>query len=106
MQTGQQNSTPIPVKLKQVGPLTLGIEWSDGTSREYPVRELRLNCHCAHCVDEWTREKILDESKVPLDIQPKKIEPVGRYAIRFVWSDGHDTGIYTFDLLRGLGTAH
>jgi DUF971 family protein len=98
--------TVVPLQLRQLGPELLGIEWSDGSKRSYSVRELRLNCHCAHCVDEWTREKILDEAKVPLDIRPKKIEPVGRYAIRFVWSDGHDTGIYTFDLLRKLGTAH
>lgn len=97
--------TAVPLQLKQLSKDTLGIHWSDGENRSYPVRELRLNCHCAHCVDEWTREKILDESKVPVDIAPKKIEPVGRYAIRFVWSDGHDTGIYTFDLLKKLGTS-
>lgn len=91
-----------PVGLKQLGPATLGIVWNDGHNSFYRVRTMRLNCRCAHCVDEWTREKILDESKIPADIKPRKIEPVGRYAFRVVWSDGHDTGFYTFDSLRKL----
>ncbi len=90
----------VPVELKQLSPSNLGIVWSDGHCSFYRVRSLRLNCRCAHCVDEWTREKILDDEKVPADIRPKRIESVGRYALRFVWSDGHDTGFYTFDSLR------
>ena len=97
---------PVPVQLHQKGPQTLGISWSDGVESEYAVRDLRLNCRCAHCVDEWTAEKRLDPATVPMDVRPKKIEPVGRYAIRFVWSDGHDTGIYTFDLLRKLANSN
>ncbi len=92
----------VPVDLKQLGGTNLGIVWNDGHNSFYKVRNIRLNCHCAHCVDEWTREKILDDTKVPVDIKPKKIEPIGRYAFRFVWSDGHDTGFYTFDSLRKL----
>lgn len=91
-----------PVDLKQLGSGTLGIVWSDGHNAFYRVRNVRLACRCAHCVDEWTREKTLDDATVPEDIKPKRIEPVGRYAFRFFWSDGHDTGFYTFDSLRGL----
>ena len=39
---------------------------------------------------------------VPPGVYPTAIEYVGRYALKFVWSDGHDTGLYSFDLLRGL----
>ncbi len=45
---------------------------------------------------------MLTEAMVPPDVYPTAIEYVGRYALKFVWSDGHDTGLYSFDLLRGL----
>ncbi len=89
-------------ELRQVSPQTLGIVWNDGHNSIINVRRIRLDCRCAVCVDEWTRKKILDESKVPADVSPKRIDSVGRYALQFVWSDGHDTGIYTFTHLRGL----
>lgn len=95
-------NTPLPVELKKMTPNVLGINWSDGHQSMYHVRKIRLECRCAHCVDEWSREKLIDETKIPLDIVPKKIESVGRYALNFVWSDGHDTGFYTFDQLRSL----
>ena len=91
-----------PTDLKRLGPSNLGIVWNDGHHAFYRVRNIRLNCHCAHCVDEWTAKKILKDETVPENIQPRKIEPVGRYAFRFIWSDGHDTGFYTFDSLRQL----
>ena len=89
-------------ELRQVSPQTLGIVWSDGHNSIVNVRKIRLDCRCAHCVDEWSREKILDETKVPLDVRPKKIDSVGRYAFQITWSDGHDTGIFTFSHLRDL----
>jgi len=95
-------NTLAPVQLTQLGPQQLGITWSDGHQSRYEVRNLRLNCHCAHCVDEWTREKRIVEDTIPNDIRPQKIESVGRYAFNILWSDGHSTGIYTFDQLRSL----
>ncbi len=80
----------------------LGIEWSDGHKGRYPVRGLRQNCPCAACVDEWSGERRLKPDDVPLLIMLQDIEPVGRYALQFTWSDGHDTGIYSFALLRRL----
>ena len=92
----------IPVELQQLGPTDLGIVWSDGHRSKYAVRSIRLSCHCANCVDEWTREARLNPESVPMDLKPMKIESVGRYALNFKFSDGHDTGIYTFDQLRAL----
>lgn len=94
--------TLAPVELKQMGPRHLGIIWNDGHQSLFNVRNLRLKCRCASCVDEWTREQILKEKNVPEDIKPRKIESVGRYALRVDWSDGHDTGFYTFEHLRSL----
>lgn len=91
-----------PLDLKQMGPNLLGVVWNDGHHSLYQVRHLRLQCPCAHCVDEWTREKLLNDDSVPSDIRPKRIEPVGRYAFKITWSDGHDSGFFTFDKMRRL----
>ncbi len=93
---------PSPAELKQLDASHLGILWKDGHDSTYSVRNLRLECPCAHCVDEWTREKILKVDSVPQEVKPIRIQPVGRYAFRIDWSDRHDTGIYPFELLRRL----
>ena len=92
-----------PTGIAQSGPRTLAIRWADGGESQIGVRELRLACACAQCVDEWSGEGRLDPAAVPEDVHPLKIEPVGRYAIQVVWSDGHDTGIYPYRRLRELG---
>jgi len=92
-----------PAEIRQAGESALAIRWGDGHESLYPVRDLRLACRCAHCVDEWTGENRLDPGNVPDDVAPTQIESVGRYAIQIRWSDGHDSGIYSFDRLRELG---
>ena len=98
--TAQDRITPA--EIRQAGPRALSIRWRDGVESVFGVRELRLACACAHCVDEWTGAYKLDPASVPEDVQPRKITSVGRYAIQIAWSDGHDTGIYAFDRLRAL----
>jgi len=93
-----------PASIRQHGPRELAIRWQDDVESIYDVRELRLACGCAHCVDEWTGEERLDPGSVPADVAPVRLAPVGRYALQIDWSDGHTTGIYTFDRLRELGT--
>jgi ATP-binding protein involved in chromosome partitioning len=92
-----------PTAIRQDGPRALAIEWADGHRSRYDVRELRLACGCAHCVDEWTGEGRLDPAGVPEDVHPVRVERVGRYAIQIEWSDGHASGIYPFRRLRELG---
>ncbi len=92
-----------PKRIAQAGPDTLRIEWQDGHESLYPVRRLRIACRCANCVEELTGRPLLREQDVPEDVRPERISPVGRYAIQIAWSDGHDTGIYSFDYLRELG---
>ena len=89
-----------PTGMRQDGSDVLVLDWSDGATTRHPVRELRLACRCAACVDEWTNASLLDPSSVPADVRPIRIEPVGRYGLQVEWSDGHSTGIYTFDSLR------
>jgi ATP-binding protein involved in chromosome partitioning len=93
---------PTPAKLEQAGPDRLRIVWNDGHESVYPVRSLRLACRCAHCVEELTGRPLLDEAGVPPDVRPVRLAPVGRYALSFEWSDGHGSGIYTYEYLRSL----
>jgi ATP-binding protein involved in chromosome partitioning len=97
------NAAITPRQIRQKGSRQLAIVWADGHESEFDVRDLRLACACAQCVDEWTGEGRLDPSSVPVDVHPLKIEGVGRYAIQIEWSDGHSWGIYTFPRLRALG---
>jgi ATP-binding protein involved in chromosome partitioning len=92
-----------PSAIRQAGPRTLEIEWGDGHRSRYDVRELRLACGCAVCVDEWTGADRLDPASVPDDVHPVRLDPVGRYAVQIEWSDGHSSGIYPFRRLRELG---
>ena len=91
-----------PKKIFRTNDGRLGFEWNDGTRGTCPVRELRLACPCALCVDEHSGEKILDESTVPADITLFKIQSIGRYAAGLTFSDGHNSGIYPYDKLREL----
>ncbi len=92
-----------PTGIRQQDARTLAITWADGHESRLDVRELRLACGCAVCVDEWTGEERLEPASVPDDVRPLRIEPVGRYAIQIEWSDGHASGIYPFKRLRELG---
>ncbi len=78
----------------------LRIVWSGGPDATIPAFRLRDACPCAACVEEGTGRKLLDSSTIPADIRPLALEPVGSYAIRIRWSDGHDTGLYTWETLR------
>ena len=93
---------PTPVEINRCGESDVQIRWSDGKVSVFPARFLRLACPCASCVNEMTGRRVLRESTVPQDVRPLAIAPVGRYAIEIQWSDGHRTGIYTWELLYRL----
>lgn len=88
-----------PTGLSQDGPDLLVVAWSDGRCTRHPVRRLRLACRCAQCIDEWSGEALLNPDSVPAGVRPLQIDPVGLYGLQFQWSDGHSTGIYTFETL-------
>ncbi len=94
-----------PTSIRQSGPHELEIAWQDGHVSRYPVAFLRRACRCAACVDEWTGAALLDPSQVPDDVRPVTVKPVGNYAIHISWSDGHESGIYSFEHLRRLDTS-
>ena len=92
-----------PSALGRKGESVLTIDWNDGVRSQYEVRHLRLACPCAACINEWTGDKILDPGKVPVNVRPARLLSVGRYAMAIHWSDGHSTGIFSYDYLRRLG---
>ena len=78
----------------------LKIEWDQsGHEGFYPARLLRLACPCAGCVEEMSGRPLLDPAAVSADIRPVSVALVGAYGIKIHWSDGHSTGIYTFEQL-------
>ena len=80
----------------------LKIVWNDDKECNYNLRELRSNCQCALCKHEMTGEKLISLENIAKDINLIKIEIVGNYALHFTWSDGHTTGIYSYEYLRKL----
>jgi DUF971 family protein len=91
------NASPTAIKASEA---KITIAWSDGHQSAYYGRDLRLACWCAACVDEWSHESLVKPERIPPDIKPLAIEVMGNYALHFDWSDGHNTGIYTYDYLR------
>ncbi len=78
------------------------VEWNDGHKGDYEAKHVRVNCGCAECVEEWSNRKLLDPATVPSDIRAEDYLLVGRYAVQFLWSDTHYTGIYPFNVLKSL----
>jgi ATP-binding protein involved in chromosome partitioning len=76
--------------------------WEDGRQGDFDVRDLRLACPCALCVEEMSGQPLLDPSKVRPDIAPVTVTSVGSYGITIKWNDGHSTGIYSYESLRTL----
>ncbi|MDX1683379.1 MAG: DUF971 domain-containing protein [Phycisphaeraceae bacterium] len=105
-ETSTDPSVPPPSDLSaRTDEGVLAVTWPDGRVDELAYKPLRCACHCAHCVHEITGERLLDPDEVDEDIAIKGIEPVGRYAVRIAWSDGHDTGLWTWSRLRNLGAS-
>ena len=66
-------------------------------------RELRANCRCARCVDEFSGDQLLDVGRIPADIRADEVPVVGNYALAVTWSDGHSTGLYPYRTIKSLG---
>ncbi|GIX06717.1 MAG: hypothetical protein KatS3mg115_1120 [Candidatus Poribacteria bacterium] len=80
------------------------ITWKDGTTSVYPIAYLRQHCPCATCQEQ--REEATNPLRVlpsgtpvPEELTIAHVEPVGHYALRFRFSDGHAGGIYSWEYL-------
>jgi DUF971 family protein len=100
-----------PVEIELSRSAGLRVRWSDGAVTSVGLAVLRENCPCATCRDRrQQREKqqsplrvIPGGAEVSQQIAVESAELVGNYALRIRWRDGHDTGIYSYGLLRALG---
>ncbi len=90
----------------------MDIEWKDGHKSHYSFQFLRDACPCALCEDERGKSgrrpgepPQTPPGALPMfkaAAKPTQVEPVGHYAIRFTWNDGHQHGIYSWDFLRDV----
>jgi DUF971 family protein len=87
------------------------IDWKDGHHSQYSLAYLRDECPCASCTGAHGTEPQKSDYSTPQSspfqmykptLKMLNVEAVGHYAIRIEWSDGHNTGIYSFDHLRKI----
>jgi DUF971 family protein len=101
---------PKSVKVNVTAGTGMDIEWTDGHRSSYSFTFLRDACPCALCDEERTKTKREPGDPPKLGAlpmfkaaaKPNSVEPVGKYAIRFKWNDGHDLGIYSWQFLRDV----
>ncbi|MGD9763905.1 MAG: DUF971 domain-containing protein [Candidatus Binatia bacterium] len=89
-----------PVEIRRLGTRAVRIVWADGHASEYVNRYLREHCPCAAC-------RLQPRQSLPVlgseeDLYPVQVAVVGRYALSVEWSDGHDSGIYSYRTLREI----
>ena len=103
-------ASPIPIHLERTTDRQLKIEWDDGFQQSIPFRVLRDGCPCATCMQARLNPPESPKGSLPVltaeQAQPVEInqmQPVGNYAYNIRFSDGHTTGIFTFDQLRSIG---
>lgn len=91
-----------PIQIVEESDTEFTIKWSDDSETRYNALFLRRRCPCAMCINEWTGEKMLVDDSIPEDIKINSTAVVGRYALNFVFSDQHDSGIFSFQYLREI----
>ncbi len=104
--------TPAKVRVMKTEGTGMSIDWKDGHTSTWNFAWLRNACPCATCNEERQhagREPGVAKPKaggllVMYEAPPRPLEvtPVGKYAIRFKWNDGHESGIYSYDYLRRM----
>jgi len=92
--------TPTAIKLLREQRL-LQLSYADGTAWSLPCEYLRVFSPSAEVRGHGLEEPLLVPGKSQVNI--REIQPVGRYAVRLVFDDGHDTGLYTWELFWALG---
>ena len=91
---------PIEIKLHQKSRI-LDIAFSDGTTFQFPCEFLRVYSPSAEVSGHGPGQEVLQTGKKMINI--RKIEPIGNYAIQLSFTDGHNTGLYSWDLLYDYG---
>lgn len=105
MAPNSKKNSPLPteIKLHQRSRL-LEISFDDGKTFQLPCEFLRVHSPSAEVRGHGPGQETLQTGKQNVEI--KAIEPVGNYAVQLTFSDGHNTGIYSWDILYEYGTRH
>jgi DUF971 family protein len=93
---------PQPTKIDVERERGVTITWDDGRVSRFGLEELRVNCLCAEC--RGRREQGLDAwptEGAPAVLRIETAAQVGNWGLNFAWNDGHTTGIFTWEILRG-----
>lgn len=103
---------PGKVRIDKTGGTGMSIEWRDGHRSEWNFPWLRAACPCATCHEERVAENRAPGVTRPRPAtafqmyqappRPLDVEPVGKYALRFKWNDGHEAGLYSWTYLRNV----
>ena len=97
------NTWPTDIKLHQLSNI-LEISFDNGSNFQLPCEYLRVYTPSAEAVGHGPGQEVLQINKE--DVGILEIKPIGNYAISPVFSDGHNSGIYTWDLLYKLGAEY
>ena len=105
MTAGGPKADPYPTELRlQKRSRRLQIVFSDGVRFELSAEYLRVHSPSAEVRGHGAGEPLLVAGKAGVNIE--RIEPIGRYAVRLIFDDGHDTGLYSWSTLYELGQHH
>ncbi len=94
------SDTPVTIRLRKAT-RQITLEYEDGTSFDLPFEYLRVYSPSAEVQGHGLDQGVLQTGKE--NVRVTSIEPIGHYALRFVFDDGHDTGLYTWEYLYELG---
>ena len=102
----KEDKMNLNIQDMQLFPTGLAIKWNDETDTLLPYEKLRTLCPCAYCSGETDvfgnvykgPAQVLNE----ISYEITGLQPVGYYALRPFWKDGHNTGIFSYDLLFSL----
>ncbi len=92
--------TPTEIRLRQKSRV-LQVGFDDGSEFELPFEYLRVHSPSAEVRGHGPGQDVLQTGKENVGIE--RLEPVGHYALKIVFDDGHDTGLYTWNYLYELG---
>ena len=108
MRSRQEKQRRRPASI-ELGQSEMLIAWQDGARSTYALQDLRRHCPCANCREQRGEphgpqlvggELPMATARINPTCEAKGFDPVGRYGIKIRWADGHDAGIYTFEMLR------
>lgn len=95
------SEVPVTIRLRKAS-CQITLEYEDGSSFDLPFEYLRVHSPSAEVKGHGPGQEVLQTGKE--NVQVTSVEPIGYYAVRLIFDDGHDTGLYTWEYLYELGS--